>query len=115
MPWKGVNAERCSLEVRRVPSRKQLNHVLQIEKSVVHWSSSEQIELLTFAHVKHRPVVRQRDGWILAFQARISEVVCLVDDNDIRKFPDSLQSFWVFARSKQVRVIVNGEVAVFAE
>ena len=69
-----------------LPAHEKLGHVPEIVQRVVHRRGGEQEEFLPAARAFHKfeqfPIAG-RTAAVFARVARIAEMVCLVDDNDI--------------------------------
>ena len=100
MTGKRVNAEWRGLEVVGLPLREQLNHVLQVEKSIVDRSRGEEVDVFPFADVRHCPVMRQRLSRVFTLDAWIPEVMGFIDDDDVGEFLNPTQPIREFAATQ---------------
>ena len=77
-----MDAERSGLEIVSLPPREQLDHVLQIEQTVVYRRGRQQKELLFSDEPVELPVAGTRIVFI-ALEARVPEVMGFVEDHSV--------------------------------
>ena len=91
-----MNSQGGILKIIGLPPRKEFDHVLQIDESIVDRRRRQHEESLPLRDIRQFPVMRPEFPF-LAFDAWIAEVMSLVNDDDIRQFLRPLQTARILA------------------
>src|SRR5438067_2211723 len=109
-----MNSQGSPAEIGGLPAGEDLDHVLEINESVVHRRSGEQEKRLAVGDVKELPVVRTALAR-LALNARIPEMVGLVDYKNVCHLFDSLYAVGKVPAAQEIGVVQDHQIAELTE